>query len=239
MKQTVWITGGSRGIGAACVRAFAQAGWRVAFSYLKSGDAAEKLAAETGALAVQADMTVREEVERCVREIHAAYGPLGALVCNAGVAQQKMFCDLTDADWDFIMNGNLRSAFYCIQSVLPDLVHEKSGAIVTVSSVWGVSGASCESHYAASKAGLIGLTKSLAQELGLSGIRVNCVAPGVIDTDMNAMHDAETLAGLAEETALGRLGTAEEAARAIRFLCSPDASFVTGQVLGVTGGFVI
>ncbi|MCI6720524.1 MAG: SDR family oxidoreductase [Clostridiales bacterium] len=239
MKQTVWITGGSRGIGAACVRAFAQAGWRVAFSYLKSGDAAEKLAAETGALAVQADMTVREEVERCVREIHAAYGPLGALVCNAGVAQQKMFCDLTDADWDFIMNGNLRSAFYCIQSVLPDLVHEKSGAIVTVSSVWGVSGASCESHYAASKAGLIGLTKSLAQELGLSGIRVNCVAPGVIDTDMNAMHDAETLAGLAEETALGRLGTADEAARAIRFLCSPDASFVTGQVLGVTGGFVI
>lgn len=239
MKQTVWITGGSRGIGAACVRAFAQAGWRVVFSYLKSGDAAEKLAAETGALAVQADMTVREEVERCVREIHAAYGPLGALVCNAGVAQQKMFCDLTDADWDFIMNGNLRSAFYCIQSVLPDLVHEKSGAIVTVSSVWGVSGASCESHYAASKAGLIGLTKSLAQELGLSGIRVNCVAPGVIDTDMNAMHDAETLAGLAEETALGRLGTAEEAARAIRFLCSPDASFVTGQVLGVTGGFVI
>ena len=239
MKQTVWITGGSRGIGAACVRAFAQAGWRRAFSYLKSGDAAEKLAAETGALAVQADMTVREEVERCVREIHAAYGPLGALVCNAGVAQQKMFCDLTDADWDFIMNGNLRSAFYCIQSVLPDLVHEKSGAIVTVSSVWGVSGASCESHYAASKAGLIGLTKSLAQELGLSGIRVNCVAPGVIDTDMNAMHDAETLAGLAEETALGRLGTAEEAARAIRFLCSPDASFVTGQVLGVTGGFVI
>ncbi|MDY5972987.1 MAG: SDR family oxidoreductase [Butyricicoccus sp.] len=239
MKQTVWITGGSRGIGAACVRAFAQAGWRVAFSYLKSGDAAEKLAAETGALAVQADMTVREEVERCVREIHAAYGLLGALVCNAGVAQQKMFCDLTDADWDFIMNGNLRSAFYCIQSVLPDLVHEKSGAIVTVSSVWGVSGASCESHYAASKAGLIGLTKSLAQELGLSGIRVNCVAPGVIDTDMNAMHDAETLAGLAEETALGRLGTAEEAARAIRFLCSPDASFVTGQVLGVTGGFVI
>lgn len=239
MKQTVWITGGSRGIGAACVRAFAQAGWRVAFSYLKSGDAAEKLAAETGALAVQADMTVREEVERCVREIHAAYGLLGALVCNAGVAQQKMFCDLTDADWDFIMNGNLRSAFYCIQSVLPDLVHEKSGTIVTVSSVWGVSGASCESHYAASKAGLIGLTKSLAQELGLSGIRVNCVAPGVIDTDMNAMHDAETLAGLAEETALGRLGTADEAARAIRFLCSPDASFVTGQVLGVTGGFVI
>ena len=238
MKQTDWITGGSRGIGAACVRAFAQAGWRVAFSYLKSGDAAEKLAAETGALAVQADMTVREEVERCVREIHAAYGLLGALVCNAGVAQQKMFCDLTDADWDFIMNGNLRSAFYCIQSVLPDLVHEKSGTIVTVSSVWGVSGASCESHYAASKAGLIGLTKSLAQELGLSGIRVNCVAPGVIDTDMNAMHDAETLAGLAEETALGRLGTADEAARAIRFLCSPDASFVTGQLLGVTGGLV-
>lgn len=239
MRQTVWITGGSRGIGAATVRAFAQAGWRVAFCYRSRTEQAQALAQETGALAIQADVTQRDAVRACVERIHEELGPLGAVVCNAGVAQQKMFCDLTDADWDYVMDGNLRSAFYTIQAALPDLVHDKDGAIVTVSSVWGVAGASCESHYAASKAGLIGLTKSLAHELGLSGIRVNCVAPGVIDTEMNAMHDADTLAGLAEETDLGRLGQADEVARTIRYLCSPDASFVTGQVLGVTGGFVI
>lgn len=239
MRKTVWITGGSRGIGAAAVRAFAEAGWRVAFCYRSSTAEAEKLAAETGALAIQADVTRRQDVQDCIAQIHDTLGPVGAVVCNAGVAQQKMFCDLTDADWDFMMDGNLRSAFYTIQAALPDLIRDKDGAIVTVSSVWGVAGASCESHYAASKAGLIGLTKSLAHELGLSGIRVNCVAPGVIDTDMNAMHDAQTLQGLAEETDLGRLGKAEEVAQTIRALCSPDTSFVTGQVIGVTGGFVI
>lgn len=239
MRKTVWITGGSRGIGAAAVRAFAQDGWQVAFCYRSRTEQAQALAQETGALAIQADVTQRDAVRACVERIHSTLGPLGAVVCNAGVAQQKMFCDLTDADWDYVMDGNLRSVFYTIQAALPDLVHDKDGAIVTVSSVWGVAGASCESHYAASKAGLIGLTKSLAHELGLSGIRVNCVAPGVIDTEMNAMHDADTLAGLAEETDLGRLGQADEVARTIRYLCSPDASFVTGQVLGVTGGFVI
>lgn len=239
MRQTVWITGGARGIGAATVRTFAQAGWRVAFSYRQSTQAAQTLAEQTGALALQADMTDRAAVQSCMEQIHAALGPVGAVVCNAGVAQQKMFCDLTDDDWNFVMDGNLRSAFYTIQAALPDLIHDKDGAIVTVSSVWGIAGASCESLYAASKAGLIGLTKSLAHELGLSGIRVNCVAPGVIDTDMNAMHDADTLHALAQETDLGRLGTADEVARTIRYLCSPDASFVTGQVLGVTGGFVV
>ena len=150
-----------------------------------------------------------------------------------------MFCDLTDADWDFVMDNNLRSVFYTIQAALPDLIREKEGAIVTVSSVWGQTGASCESHYAASKAGLIGLSKSLAHELGLSGIRVNCVAPGVIDTEMNQSHDAEVLRQLAADTDLGRLGRTEEVAHTIRYLCSEDASFVTGQVIGVTGGFVI
>lgn len=239
MRQTVWITGGARGIGAATVRTFAQAGWRVAFSYRQSTQQAQVLAEQTGALALQADMTDRAAVQGCMEQIHDALGPVGAVVCNAGVAQQKMFCDLTDDDWDFVMDGNLRSVFYTIQAALPDLIHDKDGAIVTVSSVWGIAGASCESHYAASKAGLIGLTKSLAHELGLSGIRVNCVAPGVIDTDMNAMHDADTLHALAQETDLGRLGSADEVARTIRYLCSPDASFVTGQVLGVTGGFVV
>lgn len=239
MRKTVWITGGSRGIGAACVHTFSQAGWKVAFSYRSRTEDAERVAAQTGALAIQTDLTSRAQVQACAAQIRETFGGIGAVVCNAGVAQQKMFCDLTDQDWDFVMDNNLRSVFYTIQAVLPDLIHDKDGAIVTVSSVWGVTGASCESHYAASKAGLIGLTKSLAHELGLSGIRVNCVAPGVIDTEMNAMHDAEVLQQLAQDSDLGRLGRPEEVAHTIRYLCSGDASFVTGQVLGVTGGFVI
>ena len=242
--KTVWITGGSRGIGAAAVREFAACGWRVAFSYHKAQGQAEALVRElagVGAqvIAVQGDMAVRAEVERCAAEIRAVFGAVDALVVNAGIAQQKMFCDLTDEDWRRMFAVNLDSAFYTIQAVLPAMVAAKAGNIVTVSSVWGVTGASCESHYAASKAGLIGLTKSLAQELGLSGIRVNCVAPGVIDTEMNAMYDAETLASLADETSLGRLGQPEEVARLIRSLCSEDASFVTGQVIAATGGFII
>lgn len=242
--KTVWITGGSRGIGAAAVREFAACGWRVAFSYHKAQGQAEALVRElagVGAqvIAVQGDMAVRAEVERCAAEIRAVFGAVDALVVNAGIAQQKMFCDLTDEDWRRMFAVNLDSAFYTIQAVLPGMVAAKAGSIVTVSSVWGVTGASCESHYAASKAGLIGLTKSLAQELGLSGIRVNCVAPGVIDTEMNAMYDAETLASLADETSLGRLGQPEEIARLIRSLCSEDASFVTGQVIAATGGFMI
>lgn len=242
--KTVWITGGARGIGAAAVRLFARKGWRTAFSWHTSQEQAEGLLREMQAeglsvYGVQGDLRVRSDAERCAAEIRHHFGPVDALICNAGIAQQKMFCDLTDEDWRNMFAANLDSAFYCIQSVLDDFVARKRGAIVTVSSVWGVSGASCESHYAASKAGLIGLTKSLAQELGLSGIRVNCVAPGVIDTAMNACHDAETLRALAEDTALGRLGTPEEVAQTLYFLCSEEASFVTGQVLGVTGGFVI
>ena len=242
--KTVWITGGSRGIGAAAVREFAACGWRVAFCYHKAQGQAEALVRElagVGAqvIAVQGDMAVRAEVERCAAEIRAVFGAVDAPVVNAGIAQQKMFCDLTDEDWRRMFAVNLDSAFYTIQAVLPAMVAAKAGIIVTVSSVWGVTGASCESHYAASKAGLIGLTKSLAQELGLSGIRVNCVAPGVIDTEMNAMHDAETLASLADETSLGRLGQPEEVARLFRSLCSEDTSFVTGQVIAATGGFMI
>ena len=238
MRKTVWITGGSRGIGAAAVRAFVQDGWKVAFCYRSRTEQAEALAAETGALAIQADVTKREDVQKCMNRIHEVLGPVGAVVCNAGVAQQKMFCDLTDDDWDYVMNGNLRSVFYTIQAALPDLVHDKDGAIVTVSSVWGVAGASCESHYAASKAGLIGLTKALAKEEGPSGITVNCVAPGVIDTDMMASFSAEDKAALAEETPLGVLGTPRQVADALVFLASDGASYITGQVLGVNGGLV-
>ena len=239
MNKTVWITGGSRGIGAAAVREFAEKGWNVCFTYRFSDEKAQMLCAELGerVCAVRANMTVRQDVEAAAEKMRAAFGAPDALVCNAGVSQQKMFCDLTDSDWDEMMNGNLRSAFYAIQSALPDMVHRKSGAIVTVSSVWGVTGASCESAYAASKAGLIGLTKSLAKEVGLSGVRVNAIAPGVIDTPMNAMHDAETMRALCEEIPLGRIGLPEDVAAAAVFLAGDGAGYITGQTLGVDGGF--
>ena len=148
-----------------------------------------------------------------------------------------MFQDITDEDWKRMLDINLMGTVRTIRACLPGMLHRKHGSIVTVSSVWGQAGASCESHYAASKAALIGLTKSLALELGPSGIRVNCVAPGVIDTDMNAMHSRETMQELAAETPLGRIGTADEVAKSILYLCSEHASFITGQVLGVSGGF--
>lgn len=237
MAQTVFITGGSRGIGAACVRAFAAAGWQVAFTYRVSRETAGALADETGALALCADLHEEAAICRAAAEARGHFGAPDAVVCNAGIAEQKMFQDITDADWHRMLDVNLLGAVRTIRALLPDLLHRKSGSIVTVSSVWGQVGASCESHYAASKAALIGLSKSLAQELGLSGIRVNCVAPGVIDTEMNAMHSSETMRELADQTPLGRIGTAAEVADSVLYLCSERASFITGQVLGVTGGF--
>lgn len=237
MRQTVFITGGSRGIGAACVRAFAAAGWSVAFTYRENRALAGSLAEQTGALALCADLYDDKAVSRAVGEARGHFGAVDAVVCNAGIAEQKLFQDITDEAWQRMLDVNLMGAVRTIRACLPDLLRRKRGSIVTVSSVWGQYGASCESHYAASKAALIGLSKSLALELGPSGIRVNCVAPGVIDTEMNAMHSEETMRELADETPLGRIGTAAEVADSILYLCSEHASFITGQVLGVNGGF--
>ena len=237
MPETVFITGGSRGIGAACVRTFAEAGWNVAFTYRANRELAGALAEETGALPLSADQHESMAVSRAAGEALGHFGAIDAVVCNAGIAEQKMFQDITDEDWQRMLDINLMGTVRTIRACLPGMLHRKHGSIVTVSSVWGQAGASCESHYAASKAALIGLTRSLALELGPSGIRVNCVAPGVIDTDMNAVHSAETMRELAEQTPLGRIGTAREVAESILYLCSDKAAFVTGQVLGVTGGF--
>lgn len=237
MPKTVLITGGSRGIGRACVHAFVRDGWQVAFTYHSSADAAQTLEQTCGVLAIRADAADDAAVRRCVAQVHSVYGAIDAVVCNAGIAEQKMFQDLDDADWQHMLDINLMGGVRTIRAVLPDMLHRKAGSIVTVSSIWGKTGASCESHYAASKAALIALTQSLALELGPSGIRANCVVPGVIDTEMNAGHSVETLCQLAEETPLARLGTPEDVAESILFLSGECASFITGQTLGVTGGF--
>ena len=242
MAQTVLITGGSRGIGAACVRTFAENGWNTAFTYSKSREAADRLAGETGALALLADQQDTAAVELAVAEGKARFGTIDAVVCNAGIAEQKLFQNITDADWMRMLNVNLMGTVRTIRAVLPEMLHNHKGSYNGVGTLSDSQKAqeiidTLKSHYSASKAAIIGLSKSLAQELGPSNIRVNCIAPGVIDTDMNAMHSADTMQELADQTPLGRVGAAAEVADSILYLCSDKSSFITGQVLGVTGGF--
>jgi len=244
MKGTVLITGASRGIGRAASLAFAREGFNVAVNYNKSGEMAQSLCNElcgygVDAQAYRADVSDKSAVNDMVLRITQELGGITVLVNNAGIAEQSLFSDITEEMWDRMFAVNVKGAYNCTQAVLPGMIHEKYGRIVNVSSMWGISGASCEVHYSASKAALIGFTKSLAKEVGLSGITVNCIAPGVIDTDMNKALTVEALTELKEETPLGRIGTPEEAAEAILFLASERSGFITGQVLSVDGGFII
>ena len=241
MEKTVLITGGSRGIGAACVEAFAAAGCRVVFSYLHSQEQAAALCArwEGRALAVQADVADRDQVTALFRQAEQAFGPVEVLVNNAGIAQQKLFTDITPAEWRRMLVVHLDGAFYCCRAALPAMIRAKWGRIINISSMWGQVGGSCEVHYSAAKSGLIGLTKALAQEEGPSGVTVNCIAPGVVETDMMAGFSAADKQALAEETPLCRLGRPEEVAAAAVFLAGDQAAFITGQVLGVNGGLVV
>jgi len=234
--RTVLITGGSRGIGAACVRRFAAAGDRVLFLYRSNTAAAEALSAETGATGYLCDVGNPEAVSRLFSQLSAE---VDVLVNNAGIAGFSLFQDLSEEEWDRILGVNLSGAFRCTKAVLPDMISRQKGCVINISSMWGQVGASCEVAYSAAKAGLIGMTKALAKEVGPSGIRVNCVAPGVIDTGMNASHSPETMAALAEETPLGRIGTPQEVAETVFWLASEQASFLTGQVIAPNGGFVI
>ena len=240
-ERTVLITGGSRGIGAASVRAFAGAGYRVAFSYHSHEAAARALEEELGgrARAFRADVADPAQVRRLFEECRSAFGPAEILICSAGIAQQKLFTDLTDQDWQRMLDVDLSGAFYCCRQALPDMIRARWGRILLVSSMWGQTGGSCEVHYSAAKAGLIGLGKALAKEEGPSGITVNILAPGVVDTDMMAGFSPEDKQALAEETPVGRLGSPEEMARTLLFLAGEESGYITGQVLGQNGGLVI
>ncbi len=238
--RCVLISGGDRGIGAAAARAFYKAGYRVAVLYHTNADAAAALEQELpGCIAVQCDVASRASCEVAFRAAEQALGRVDVLVSNAGIAQQKLFTDITPDEWQHMLDVNLSGAFHLCQLALPGMIRRKAGRILTVSSMWGQTGGSCEVHYSAAKAGLIGLTKALAKEEGPSGITVNCVAPGVIDTDMMAAFTAEDKAALAEETPVGRLGSADEVAKLLVFLVGEDAGYITGQVFGVNGGLVI
>ena len=244
MKQTALVTGSSRGIGRAIAVELAREGWAVCVNYLEHREAAEDLvrllrAEGWEAIAVRADVSDRDAVEALVRTAQAELGPIELLVNNAGISYQGLFQDTSNEIWDRTLAVNLTGARNAAQAVLPHMLSEKRGCIVNISSMWGLRGASCEVAYACSKAAIIGLTRSLALELAPSGIRVNCVAPGCIETDMVRVLGEETRAMLVEETPLGRLGTPEDIAHAVAFFASEKASFLTGQVLTADGGFIV
>lgn len=244
VPKAALITGGSRGIGAACARLFARQGYGVGIVCRKAKDQAEVLAEELAALGVPVkvyvcDVAQREQVQAMTAAFLREFGRIDVLVCNAGIARQELFTDITEASWREVMGVDLDGVFYCAQAALPDMLHRKAGKIITLSSMWGQVGASCEVAYSTAKAGVIGLTKALAKELGPSGITVNCVAPGVIDTEMNGNLSQDIKDELAEETPLERLGTPEDVAQAVWFLASSAGDFFTGQVLAPNGGLII
>ena len=242
--KTALVTGSSRGIGRAVARELAHQGWAVGINYLHREDKAQELveeltAAGCQAAAFQADVADGAAVASMVKELGETFSPVELVVNNAGVAGQSLFQDISDEMWNRYLAVNLGGARNTIKAALPHMISEKRGCIVNISSIWGQRGASCEVAYACTKAGIIALTRSLAMELAPSGIRVNCVAPGVINTDMVQVLGQETLDELAKETPLGRLGTPEDIAYAVSFFSSERAGFITGQVLTADGGFIV
>lgn len=243
--STVLITGASRGIGAATARLFGEKGWNVGVNYNKSEQAARDLVRELNGLgvracAIRADVSDPAQAAQLVEQTVQELGGLDSLVCNAGIAlPQQLLTDTTDEQWRQVFADNVDGMFYTIRAAVPHFVHQKAGRIVTLSSMWGVTGGSCEVAYSAAKGAVIAMTKALAKELGPSGITVNCVAPGVIATDMNAHLDGDSLEIMRREIPLERIGTPEDVARSIFFLANEESAYVTGQILQPNGGIFI
>lgn len=243
-QKTVLVTGASRGIGYATAKKFAQNGFNVAINYNVNRTAAECMERELASLqcrvmTVKADVSSQEQVLNMIESVNSHLGNIDILVNNAGIAGQSLFTDITTEEWDRMFDINVKGMFHCCKAVLPQMIRNKWGKIVNISSIWGLTGASCEVHYSASKAAIIGLTRALAKEVGPSNIQVNCVAPGVIDTDMNSELDDQTLDELKEQTPLGIIGTGNDIAETVYFLTSDNAKFITGQVISPNGGFLI
>lgn len=236
--RNIIVTGGTRGIGASISREFIENGDRVFAVYEKNDIVAQEFQKSTGAIIIKADVSKKEGVSS-VFDVVRKYGKTDVLVNNAGISEIKPFADITEEDWDKIFQVNVKSAFLMSKQALSDMLFSKKGKIINISSIWGQTGGSCEVHYSASKAAIIGFTKALAKELGLSGIQVNCVAPGVIKTDMNAHLTGEDLQALTEEIPLNRIGTPEDIAKTVFFLASDNANYITGQVFCVNGGMLI
>ena len=250
MGKVVLVTGASGGIGREIASLFYKEGYSVALQYFTHEAEAIRIANHLNnlsgffrvdaAVPIKADITDRRQVEEMFQRIEGSFGSgVDILINNAGIAQQKLFTDLTDEDWNRMFQVNVTGTFFCCQNALPRMIRKKSGKIINISSMWGQVGASCEVHYSAAKAAVIGLTKALAKEVGPSNIQVNCIAPGVIDTDMNAHLSDEDLKVLKDDTPLERIGTAQDVAQAALFLASEKSDFITGQVLGVNGGMII
>ena len=239
MAKVVLVTGGSRGIGKAICEKFAKEGYTVAVNYEKSEEKANSLAEKIGGRAYRADVSNYEEVSSMFDKIERELGNVDILINNAAISVVGVFQDCTDEEWERIFGVNVKGVFNCCKRAVGNMLKKQSGSIVNISSIWGVTGGSCECHYSASKAAVIGYTKAMAKELGPSGIRVNCVAPGAVDTDMNAHLSKEDWEEIDEETPLCKTGSADEIAEAVYFAASEKASYMTGAVLNVNGGMVI
>lgn len=237
--KNVLITGASRGIGKACAEVFLSKNYRVFVNYNKSEYEAKQLS-EKGSIIYKADISKKEETDKMINFINENYGGVDILVNNAGAAlPQKVLTDVSEEEYDYIFNVNVKGIFNLTKAVLPYMINKKKGNIINISSVWGLTGGSCEVIYSASKAAVIGFTKALAKEAGLSGIRVNAVAPGMIDTDMNSHLTEKDFEYISEETPLNKIGEASEVAKAVLFLAEDSSSFITGEIINVSGGWLI
>ena len=241
-NKTVIVTGGSRGSGEGIVRMLAEENYNMVLGYNQSGQKAEKIQKELQEKGknieiFKADVSKRKEVKELVQFTLERFGTIDVLINNAGIAQTKLFTDITDVDWQEMLQNNLTSVFYCTQETIPTMIHHKKGCIINISSIWGITGGSCEVHYSAAKAGIIGMTKALAKELGPSNIRVNCIAPGMIETDMNKEYTQEDKKQIKEETPLQKIGRPIDIAKCVKWLIEDE--FTTGQVISPNGGWVI